>query len=180
MTANSPMSEPHNDHMSGKGRRLYWAAIVALMLGLTALYQAVISRDGGMRLQQDAQGRVMVVLQRKRDGHFSADGEINGQPVSFLVDTGSTDVAVSENTARSLRLERGPSVVVMTAAGPVTGWMTRLDRVEVGALVLRDVRATITAGLGEEALLGMSFLAHFSIVQEGDTLVITSLGEGSQ
>jgi aspartyl protease family protein len=174
------MSEPQNDDLAGKGRRLYWAAIVALLLGMTALYQAVISRDGGMRLQQDAQGRVMVVLQRQRDGHFSAAGEINGQPVSFLVDTGATDVAVSESAARALGLERGPAVVVITAAGPASGWMTRLDTVKVGALALRDVRATITAGLGEQALLGMSFLAHFSIVQEGDTLVITSLGEGSQ
>jgi aspartyl protease family protein len=160
-------------------KRLYWAAAVAILLGLTALYHAVTRNQGGMRLQQDAEGRIMVVLQRKRNGHFSAEGEINGRPVSFLVDTGATDVAVSERMARELGLEFGPRISVMTAAGAVGGWLTRLDTVVVGALALRDVRATIAPGLGDEALLGMSFLSHFSIVQQGDTLVITSGGAGN-
>jgi aspartyl protease family protein len=160
-------------------KRLYWAAIVAILLGLTALYHAVTRNDGGMRLQRDAEGRVMVVLQRKRNGHFSASGEINGQPLGFLVDTGATDVAVSEHVARSIGLEFGPRVTMMTAAGPVSGWLTRLDTVVVGALALGNVRGTIVPGLGDEALLGMSFLSHFRIVQQGDTLVIASDGASS-
>ena len=170
------MDEAQHDK---NGRRIYWAAIVAILLGLTALYHALIRNDGGMRLQTDSSGRVMVVLQRYRNGHFGGDGEINGHPVSFLVDTGATDVAISDNLARSLGLEFGPQVTVTTAAGPVSGWMTRLDSVQLGALGLRNVRAMITPGLGDEALLGMSFLKHFSIVQEGDTLVIASSGASS-
>jgi len=146
------------------------------MLGLTALYNAILRDDGGMRLVQDGEGRVMVVLQRQRNGHFSATGEVNGHPVEFLIDTGATDVAVSEQLARDLGLEFGPGVTVMTAAGPTAGWMTRLAKVQVGALVLQDVSATIVPGLGEESLLGMSFLQHFSIVQDGDRLVMTSRG----
>jgi len=70
----------------------------------------------------------------------------------------------------------GPRVTVMTVAGPVSGWLTRLDTVVVGALALRFVRATIAPGLGDEAQPGAGFLKHFSIVQEGDTLVIASGG----
>ncbi|MEJ8569744.1 retropepsin-like aspartic protease family protein [Elongatibacter sediminis] len=161
---------------AGQGRRLYWAAIVAILLGLTALYHAVIRGQGGMSLSEDEHGRVLVVLERRRDSHFSADGQINGHDVHFLVDTGATDVAVSERLARSIGLEFGPRIGIMTAAGPVGGWVTRLDRVQFGVFTLRDVRATITPGLGEQALLGMSFLKHFSIVQEGDTLVIAAPG----
>jgi len=174
------MDEYPSDGRSVSGRRLYWAAMVALLLGVTALYEAVIRNDGGMSLRQDADGREMVVLQRKRNGYFSAAGAINGHPVSFLIDTGATDVAVSERTAHALKLEFGPRVTVMTAAGPVGGWMTRLDSVRVGRLALQDVRATIAPGLGDEVLLGMSFLTHFSIVQEGDTLVIASGGASNQ
>jgi predicted aspartyl protease len=43
-------------------------------------------------------------------------------------------------------------------------------------LTVRNVRGTISPGLGEECLLGMSFLSNFSIVQEGDTLVIANRG----
>ena len=152
---------------------------MAIMLGLTALYHAVVRNDGGMRLQQGENGETLVILERKRNGHFSVDGAINGQAVSFLVDTGATDVAVSERMARTIGLPFGPDIVLSTAAGRARGWITRLDSVQVGALALRDVRATITPGLGNEALLGMSFLRHFSIVQEGDTLVIASRGENT-
>jgi len=142
------------------------------MIGLTAFYQAVTRRGGGIIESFDENGRAMVVLQRDRSGHYLAQGEINGLPVHFLVDTGATDVAISEKLARSIGLEFGPRVTVMTAAGPAPAWKTRLRRVSFGSLALDNVRATITPGLGREALLGMSFLQYFSLRQEGDRLVI--------
>ena len=164
---------------TGRARWLYWAAALALMVGLTALYQSAMGPQR-MQLAADADGRAMVVLERQRNGHYEAQGAINGRPVRFLVDTGATDVAISDRVARSIGLEFGPRMTVMTAAGPVRGWMTRLDSVELGALALSDVRATIAPGLGDQALLGMSFLKHFSIVQEGETLVIAIPGVTSQ
>lgn len=168
----------HNNqpgHTDSRTRLLYWVAALAIMGGLTALYQSVI-RPERMQLAEGADGGAMVVLERRRSGHYLADGAINGQPVRFLVDTGATDVAVSDRLARSIGLEFGPRLTVMTAAGPVRGWQTRLDSVQLGALGLSDVRATIAPGLGDQALLGMSFLKHFSIIQEGETLVIASPG----
>ena len=159
------------------GRRLYWAAIVAILLGLTALYHAVLRGPGEMSMSLDAAGQPVLVLQRQRNGHFAVTGAINGHEVRFLVDTGATDVAVSERFARSIGLEFGPRIGIMTAAGPVQGWITRLDSVQFGAYTLRDVRATVTPGLGQQALLGMSFLKHFSMIQEGDTLSIAAPGE---
>jgi len=43
-----------------------------------------------------------VRLQRNQDGHYLAQGEINGQRVTFLVDTGATRVAMSPGLAESL------------------------------------------------------------------------------
>jgi aspartyl protease family protein len=129
-----------------------------------------------MQLAQVADGGAAVVLERRRSGHYVADGAINGQPIRFLVDTGATDVAISDRVARAMGLEFGPRMTVMTAAGPVRGWQTRLDSVQLGALALTDVRATIAPGLGNQALLGMSFLKHFSLVQQGEKLVIASPG----
>ena len=149
-----------------------WLAVIGLMIGLTAFYQAVMQRDAGMVQSVRENGRSMVVLQQDRSGHYQAEGSINGKAVVFLVDTGATDVAVSERMARELGLDFGPRVTVMTAAGPSPAWKTRLDSVGFGSLELRNVRATITPGLGGQALLGMSFLRYFSIRQEGDRLVI--------
>jgi aspartyl protease family protein len=161
-----------NRPQSRTGKRLAWLAVIGLMIGLTAFYQAVTRRGGGIIESFDENGRALVVLQRDRSGHYLAQGEINGLPVHFLVDTGATDVAISEKLARSIGLEFGPRVTVMTAAGPAPAWKTRLRRVSFGSLALDNVRATITPGLGREALLGMSFLQYFSLRQEGDRLVI--------
>lgn len=151
---------------------LAWFAVIGLMIGLTAFYHALTMRGGGFKQDYGADGRAMVTLQRDRSGHYIAEGQINGNAMVFLLDTGATDVAVSEKTARALGLEFGPRITVMTAAGPVAAWRTRLDRVSLGPLALSNVRATITSGLGREALLGMSFLQYFNLRQEGDQLVL--------
>ena len=80
--------------------------------------------------------------------------------------------------ARSLNLEFGPEVVVMTAAGPIKAWVTRLERVSLGAISRENVRATITSGPMQEVLLGMSFLKHFTIRQQGALLTIENATSG--
>lgn len=156
------------------GRWLAWAAVIGIMIGLTAFYSALTRDRGGILHSGYGENGARVVLQSNRSGHYLAEGEINGRPVVFLVDTGATDVAVSERSARSLGLEFGPRTTVMTAAGSSPAWRTRIDRVSVGSLQLENVRATITPGLGNEVLLGMSFLRWFNLRQQGDELVIES------
>ena len=102
----------------------------------------------------------------------SSDLEINGQAVTLLVDTGATDVALPESVARALGLEFGPRVRVMTAAGPSTAWMTRLNEVKVGGIRRTNVRASITSGEFDGVLLGMSFLKHYSLQQQDGKLII--------
>lgn len=144
------------------------------MLGLTAFFHAISGRDGGIVEQWNEDGHAQVMLERDRSGHFLARGEINGYPVLFLVDTGATDVAISEKAAREMGLEFGPRTTVMTAAGPARAWRTRLDRVSLGTVALDNVRATITPGLGNEVLLGMSFLKYFHMRQDGNQMVLES------
>jgi len=159
------------------GRLFAWIAVIGLMLGLTAFYHALTDQKGGIVSSEGFGATAAVQLERERSGHYVAEGQINGQPVTFLVDTGATDVAVSEKMARALGLEFGPRIRVMTAAGPVGAWVTRLDSVRLGTLERINVRATITPGLTEAALLGMSFLKHFNLQQEGDRLVISQAGQ---
>lgn len=167
-----PAEQPH----SRTSRLFAWIAIIGLMLGLTAFYHAMTQGKGGLIRSVDDGAQAMVVLQRERSGHYIAQGEINGLPVMFLVDTGATDVAISEKMAREMGLDFGPRIRIMTAAGPSNAWVTRIERVSLGSLELNNVRATITPGLRDEALLGMSFLKHFRLRQEGDQLLIERPG----
>ncbi|MCR9186641.1 MAG: TIGR02281 family clan AA aspartic protease [Halieaceae bacterium] len=114
-----------------------------------------------------------VTLQRNRFGHYVTSGEINGQPVTFLLDTGATGVAIPETLAGRLGLQRGRAYRTQTANGMAISYATVLDEVAVADIRLPDVRAGIVPGLQtDEVLLGMSFLKHLEFTQRGDSLTL--------
>ncbi len=114
-----------------------------------------------------------LVLARSRDGHYYADGEINGQPVKFLLDTGASQIALSPKLANTLGLSLGQPVTLQTAAGPAPGYPTRLARVRLGTIEMQDLRAVVSQGMsGQAVLLGMNFLKHLEITQRGDQLTL--------
>ena len=115
----------------------------------------------------------VVVLKMNRSGHYVASGKINQVPVEFLLDTGATDVAISEKLARKLKLEITGQTMSQTANGVVPSFSTVLDSVTIGNITLNNVRASIFSGLpGGEVLLGMSFLKQLEMVQKGKTMTL--------
>lgn len=122
---------------------------------------------------QQGAGFIEVRLASNGQGHFLASGQINGQPVAFLLDTGATDVAVPGDLAERLDLKRGAPVSLHTANGTSTGYRTQLDRLQLGDIVLRDVRALVAPGMtGNEVLLGMSALKQLEFSQRDGTLLL--------
>lgn len=123
------------------------------------------------RFGQD--GAHEVVLKRNKFGHYVSSGEINGQAVTFLLDTGATGVAIPQAIATKLGLRRGRAYTTTTANGQSTSYAVTLDSVSVGTIVQHDVRAAISPGYrADEVLLGMSFLKHIEFSQRGDTLTL--------
>ncbi|MGH8436900.1 MAG: retropepsin-like aspartic protease family protein, partial [Pseudomonas sp.] len=106
-------------------------------------------------------------------GHFVSSGRINDETVLFLLDTGATDVAVPAKLAKRLGLKRGAPVTLNTANGLSNGYRTHLERLQLGAIVLHDVRALVAPGMeGDEVLLGMSALKQLEFTQRDGTLVL--------
>ncbi len=123
--------------------------------------------------QQLNNGDKAITLQRNRYGHYVADGFINGERVTFLLDTGASDISVPGDLAEKLGLRRGPAQQYNTANGVITGYLTRLDSVKLGEIELHDVRASINPHeQGDELLLGMSFLKNLEFTQRDDKLTI--------
>ncbi len=151
---------------------MLWVSALLLLGGLYAGFSS-LQKDKVSVSSVDASGNAMVILQQDRNGHYEVEGQINGRAVVFLVDTGATDIALPESVARELGLKFGPRIGVMTAAGPVNAWMTRLDMVSIGNIQRRNVRATITTGEFGGVLLGMSFLKDFNLQQRDGTLIIS-------
>jgi aspartyl protease family protein len=118
-------------------------------------------------------GFVEVQLAGNAQGHFLASGQINGQAVVFLLDTGATDVAIPALVAKQLGLKRGAPISLQTANGTSIGYRTQLARLQLGDIVLTDVRALVTPGMhGEEILLGMSALKQLEFTQRDGTLLL--------
>ena len=114
-----------------------------------------------------------VVLQRNRYGHYIASGEINNEPVTFLLDTGATRISVPAEVAGRLGLKPGAKTPVMTANGRIEVYSTSLREVNLGGIKRHNVSASINPHMpGDEVLLGMSFLRHLDFSQQGDQLLL--------
>ena len=96
-------------------------------------------------------------------GHFATEGRIDGQRIAFMVDTGASVIALNESSAARFGLRPVPNqytAAVSTANGTIKAARARLDRVEVGGLVVRDVDAMVLPDEAlSENLLGLSFLS---------------------
>ena len=175
MAQNEGSDNPSTERTGRFMMLLAWAAGLAL---LTLLFNDhLISRFNPNTVPESgraADGSVEVALQRNASGHYVASGTINRLPVTFLLDTGATDVAVPESIAVRLGLERGPGGISQTANGPVAVWSTVLDEVGLGGIRLADVRASIVPSLDADApvLLGMSFLKRVDFAQQEGRLIL--------
>ncbi|WP_426117641.1 retropepsin-like aspartic protease family protein [Pseudomonas sp. DSP3-2-2] len=122
---------------------------------------------------QHGNGYIEVQLVGNRQGHFVSTGKINGRSVQFLLDTGATDVAIPGKVADILQLPRGVPLVVSTANGRTEGFRTSLERLQIGDIVLHNVRALVVPGLdGEQVLLGMSAMKQLEFTQRGGNMLL--------
>jgi aspartyl protease family protein len=170
--------DPHRDDPQTRlGRVMLFVAWVVGLALLMFFFAGVIERQRNPNPQPVVvaqQGAAAsVVLRRNRAGHYVAGGSINGEPVVFMLDTGATDVALPLALARRLGLTLRPGGLSQTANGAVETWATRLDSVDLGGLVARNLRASVLPNMsGEEVLLGMSYLKQLELIQQGDTLTL--------
>jgi aspartyl protease family protein len=113
---------------------------------------------------------------RDTSGMYTTVGSINGLPVSFLVDTGATSVAMNANQAKRLGIDYrvvGRQSGVTTASGIERAWAVTLDTVKVGDLVLHNVGAVVLEGAHPvTTLLGMTFLGRLEIDNDGRLMTL--------
>jgi aspartyl protease family protein len=120
-------------------------------------------------------GRQSVSLNADVRGHFAAAGSINGYPVTFLVDTGATAVAIGAAEARRMGLDyrSGQPMAVGTAAGVVPAWGVMFNTVKVGGITLNQVEGVVVEAGLDVPLLGMSFLNRMEMKRDGQTMTLT-------
>lgn len=120
-------------------------------------------------------GRIEVP--RAPDGHYYLTAEVNGTPVEFVIDTGASQIVLSERDARRAGIDTTGLVYIgraITANGEVRTAPVRLDRLAIGPFSDERVRAVVNEGELDRSLLGMDYLQRFSSVEiSGNRLVLT-------
>jgi len=119
-------------------------------------------------------GGSSIVLSADSGGHFFANGTINGKSVRFVVDTGATNVSMSQSVAERIGLDyrSGQRGVSNTANGQVQAYRVPLTSVRVGEVEIYNVAATVLPVPMDYVLLGNSFLTRFQMKRENDTLTL--------
>lgn len=115
-----------------------------------------------------------VVISKNSNGMYSTVGSINGLPVSFLVDTGATSIAMNAQQAKRLAIDfrvKGEPTFVGTASGVSKAYRVTLDKVTVGGIAQHNVPAVvIEGGFPIQTLLGMSFLGQLEIQRDSNVM----------
>ena len=156
---------------------LAWVLIFASLFALFALrddfralgnrlWAAVTGTDG-----QEVQGGELRIAMAD-DGHFWANGEINGRSARFLIDSGATVTTIGPELARNAGVEpTGDRTMVDTANG-----IAQVDRARasltLGPIQRQDL-AVFIAREDATNVIGMNFLSTLSRWSvEGRTLVL--------
>ena len=117
-----------------------------------------------------------VVIPANDLGQYRGSGAINSQPVSFLVDTGASIVAMNTKDAEKLGIEyaqKGEMHEATTAGGVVKSWAVTLDSVQIGPIRVDNVPAAVLEGdYPKDVLLGMTFLRNVEIKQSEGIMVL--------
>jgi aspartyl protease family protein len=159
--------------------RILVTAVVAVFLGVVAVqYLDQMGRTPTkvMTAAPAPANSRSLVLKANEDGHFAVDTRIDGRRIAFMVDTGASQIVIRASDAARLGFhasERAYSIKIHTANGEGRAAVAELGMVEVGDIVVRDLRALVVPDTALNVnLLGMSFLSRVRWTHERGRLVL--------
>lgn len=156
---------------------LLWIAIFGVLLGLFRLAQdhgmltgrwaeqgGVVSPDEAPPALPPARAEGQALrIPVAPDGHYWVEGTINGTSARFLIDSGATITALSENTARTSGLNYdvgAPGVVMTTANGKVEARRSTIATLAIGPINASDLPVVVSPAFGEVNVIGMNMLSR--------------------
>ncbi|HLZ74404.1 retropepsin-like aspartic protease family protein [Phenylobacterium sp.] len=160
-----------------------WAVVIAvLVVGLTYRDELM---GVGQRIRSEfsssypvASGPRQLVVTASEGGGFMIMGKVNGQPVRFLVDTGSSDTVLSPADAERLGIDsKGLPFDHLAETANGTGYGARYTArtLEVGPIRVDDMPMVINQAPMSFSLLGMTFLSRLESFQvRGRQLYLTA------
>lgn len=166
-----------NSHRLGAMMRhaLLWGLIFIGGIAVVGLWQDI--RGYTTRPSTVITSGDQIEIMRSRGGMFLLEGRVNGVTVDFLVDTGASNLVLSQEDARRVGLD--PETLpyfgeASTANGTVKLAFVTLESVEIAEHLSRNVRASVNGGELDISLLGMDYLNRFGRISiEQDRLILS-------
>ncbi|WP_417319690.1 retropepsin-like aspartic protease family protein [Emcibacter sp.] len=163
---------------SNPGQALRNVAGWVIIIGILALGYSIWSGTGriGKELNptmgQTADGSISFPV--TSGGHYLLRVQVNGEPVTFILDTGASDVILTARDARRVGINPDRlsfSQPYDTANGRTWGARVQIAEMTIGPVYLENVRASVIREGLEQSLLGMSFLDRLSAYQVKDNIL---------
>ncbi|MCW9030462.1 MAG: retroviral-like aspartic protease family protein, partial [Gammaproteobacteria bacterium] len=123
------MSSESNEHKR-LGHKFIIAMWIAVMIMVFFLFDDLLESDYNPNQQVNTEitkQQRIVVLKRNRYGHYVTQGKINNHTVTFLLDTGASDISIPDKIAKKLKLKYGQERRYQTANGIIIGNLTELN-----------------------------------------------------
>lgn len=164
---------------------IWLLVILIFMAGYEYRYelQDVASRVSGGRIPgsplsvTDGDGRTIVTLRQRIDGHFEANVDVDGRTIRAIVDTGATSTVLTAADAERAGFDPSAlifNIPVSTANGTASAARVVADEVAVGGIVRKNLPLLVAeTGRLDQSLLGMNFIGTLSGFDvRGDRLVL--------
>lgn len=142
-----------------------WALIFIGVIGGYGLWED-ISQDVNPR--QAVIDDSTVAVPRGNDGHYHLTLEIDGAPVAFIVDTGASQIVLSQQDATRIGIDPSTlnySGIANTANGVVRTAPVTLSEVVLGRITDRNIPAVVNGGAMDASLLGMTYLGLYDRIE---------------
>ena len=140
---------------------------ILIFMGAIAVIGILPEIQSTVTPRQSVVDGTTIVLPRSRDGHYYLTLNINNVPVQFVVDTGATQVVLTQKDAKRIGLN--PLTlsylgIANTANGTVRTAAVLLETVSLGTMKDTRVRAVVNDGQMNGSLLGMTYLNRFDSI----------------
>ena len=153
-----------------------WTGLLA-MLAVGYAYRTEIA-EAGLRIRADLipayaqkSGAHDLVLGQDASGGYSVIGEVDGQKVNFMVDTGASDIVLSPADAKRLGVDEAKLDFARqfeTANGIGQGAAYTVSSLVVGPITFHKVEVSINRAPMSSSLLGMAFLKRLKSFEVKD------------